>query len=445
VSSLTRVPTEKAPCADSILGPTQPALMAPATQTLDEATPRARGDHPRWSPSLLALALTVLGVALAVAGCGEDTAAESVAAPAQRPIHQSWRCGWGSFRDRASFQLPPACWRPFADRSWLNTPLPAHPRLAVRGVHGENAGSADLVRALMNHGTGAVGDLRPVGAQSWQHAMYFNRPSDPVYTLSCAHSTRNCNQKNSAAGKRLRIPCNATVPNGTDRQLFVIDQRTGYEWDMTGLNRAQVLCGGGTFYVTLATKIRMSGDGRGSCAADAACVGMSAGQVREPELASGSISHALFMVNGECNSSGTPASLYPADPHNTCSDSSRGAPKVGQWFYLAMTDSQIAASGFAPWQRTILRALAHYGMFVGDQGSNGAFDVFTEDQSTWSSFGQPNPWLSLARRLAKDPANHVESADPASVVLGMSNIPHSFWTTHLRAVDPCVVRRTCSP
>jgi hypothetical protein len=288
-----------------------------------------------------------------------------------------------------------------------------------------------------------VRDLKPVVESSWQHAMYFSRTSDPTYTLSCQRSARNCDQPNSAVGEQVHIPCGATVPNGTDMQLFIIDQSSGYEYDLVGLTPGQVLCGGGVFDVSLATRIPLTGDGRGSCAADAACVGMSAGQVRVQELQAGSINHAIFIVDGVCDNSGTPASLYPADPTNSCSGSNPGAPKVGQWYYLALTDAQISATGFPTWQQTILRALARYGMFVGDQGSTGAFDIFTEDQRTWSSFNRPNPWLAYAQQLARDPANNIRSASGTSVDFGMDNIPRSFWSENLRAVDACVIQRSC--
>jgi hypothetical protein len=339
--------------------------------------------------------------------------------------------------------MPSACWRPFADASWLNTPLPANPKVAVSGVDGENGNSSALVASLMNYGTGVVRDIKPVVGTSWQHAMYFSSPTDPVWTLSCAHSTRNCNQTNSAVGEQIHIPSGATVPNGTDMQLFVIDQASGYEYDLGGLTPGQVLTGGGTFYVSLATKVPLNGDGRFSCAADSACVGMSAGQVRASELAAGSINHAIFIINGTCDNTGTPTSLYPAVYYNSCGGKSPGAPKVGQWYYLALSDAQIAATGYPAWQQTILRALAHYGMFVGDQGSNGAFDIFTEDQGTWNSFKQGNPWVGYAQSLAQNSANNVHAAASSDVDLGMDNITHSFWTNNLRAVSPCVIQRTC--
>lgn len=405
-------------------------------------TPASRASKPVTIPHVTVTAgAPSTGSVTVGTGSGSGTAGSGGSGSAS--AGQTVSCGLGTFSDGAAFNIPSGCWHPFADSSWLNSTLPAAPRLAQGGVDGEDVGSTALVNALMSHGSQAVRDLTPVVKTSWQHAMYFSSPTDPVYTLSCAESTRNCNQVNSAVGEQIHIPCGATVPNGTDMQLFVIDQTDGYEYDLGGLTPGQRLCGGGVFYVSLATKVPLNGDGRFSCAGDAACVGMSAGQIREQELASGNIDHAIFVVDGNCDSSGTPMSLYPADPDNSCSGGVVGAPKEGQWFYLALTDAQIAATGYPAWQQTILRALAHYGMFVGDQGSNGAFDMFTEDQGTYSSFNQANPWVAYAQSLAADPNNHVYADSSTAVDLGMDDIPHSFWVQNLRAVDPCVIQRTC--
>jgi hypothetical protein len=310
-------------------------------------------------------------------------------------------------------------------------------------VDGENADSRDLVRRLMSHGTGVVRDITPIMPDDFQHAMYFSGPHDPEYTLSCRSSTRDCHGPNSAVGLRLRIPCGARVPTGTDRQLFVIDQRTRFEWDLAGTRSGQRLCGGGVLQVTLATRIRIDGDGRGSCATDAACVGSSAGQLRARELEAGSIQHALFVVDGDCDAGGAPASVFPAQPDNSCRGSVPGAPKVGQWFRLDLTDAQIAATGYPAWQQTLLRALSHYGMFVGDQGSNGAFDIYTESHASYASFGSPNPWTAYARRLARRRANRVAIAPDGTIRFRLDDIPHAFWLEHLRAVSPCAIARTC--
>jgi len=40
----------------------------------------------------------------------------------------TYTCGWGTF-NTLPLNLPTDCWRPFADNSWLNTPLPANPQL----------------------------------------------------------------------------------------------------------------------------------------------------------------------------------------------------------------------------------------------------------------------------------------------------------------------------
>ena len=53
------------------------------------------------------------------------------------------------------------------------------------------------------------------------------------------------------------------------------------------------------------------------------------------------------------------------------------------------------------WQKTILRAMARYGLYVGDTGGGG-WGIQFESGSSFTSFGQPDPWVRLrGRRGAK--------------------------------------------
>jgi hypothetical protein len=74
--------------------------------------------------------------------------------------------------------------------------------------------------------------------------------------------------------------------------------------------------------------------------------------------------------------------------------SNTDAPAMGQHLYLDMTDAEIAALSKPEWQKTILRALAHYGAYVGDTGGGGWGFMF-ESGSSFTSFGLPDPWVAL--------------------------------------------------
>ena len=45
--------------------------------------------------------------------------------------------------------------------------------------------------------------------------------------------------------------------------------------------------------------------------------------------------------------------------------------------------------------------MAHYGMYVGDTGGGG-WGIQFESGSSYTSFGQPDPWVGLAAKLGAE-------------------------------------------
>ena len=68
-----------------------------------------------------------------------------------------------------------------------------------------------------------------------------------------------------------------------------------------------------------------------------------------------------------------------------------------QHLYLAMSDDEIGALNVPDWQKTILTAMARYGMFVGDTGGS-PWGVEFESGSTYTSYGQADPWVAWAKQ-----------------------------------------------
>jgi len=349
-------------------------------------------------------------------------------APAPAPSSlPSWNCGWGSF---ALTSQPGACWRPFGDGSFFNTPLPASPKL--------DPNSAAMVASMTggSNGDGTAHPMDPMtsGANDYYHPYFFSSPTDPTYTISCTRSL--CPLR----GYSVHIPTNAQPAGGTDHHMVILDQANNLEWDFFDVQPRSL--GGGTLTVGLAGREPIDSAGGQmdppTCA-DAACVGLLAGMVREPELAAGAIDHALFAVI-HCTNTST---VYPGWSGNY-GPACAGSPiPTGQWFALDLTDSQVdALPGVAGWQRTILKAMHDYGMFVGDEGSNGAFELEVESPATWA--GTTNPWIAYAQlQQATDPNNHVSGSGSSFYFNLNSGLGQSFWAAHLKAIDPCVIQRTC--
>jgi hypothetical protein len=111
---------------------------------------------------------------------------------------------------------------------------------------------------------------------------------------------------------------------------------------------------------------------------------------------------------------------------------------MGQHFFLDMSDLEINLLEIPEWQKTIVRALAHYGAFVGDTGGSGWV------LKLWSGLpykraGDPDPWLGVGQLFGVP-----------SYIAGDGSRRYTFdmrtavdWDSRLRVVSPCVSRRSC--
>jgi hypothetical protein len=257
--------------------------------------------------------------------------------------------------------------------------------------------------------------------------IYYSRPGDPSFRLHCTQSWGRC----ALEGAAIRIPDQARPAGGSDAHLTVIDPVSGWEYDLWGVWSKPR--GGGTLPFRWGGRTRIDGDGLGSDAV-AARYGTAAGVVRAEELASGQINHALFL-GVRCDSG---RHVYPAAKHGLrCSEiglPNADAPAEGARFQLAMSDLQIAVLPVPEWKKTILRAMAHYGMIVGDTG--GSWGLQWDSGVAYTSFGAPDPWVSLARQWSV-PYYAPDNDYVFNLREGVD------WARYLRVVRPCVSRGTC--
>ena len=327
----------------------------------------------------------------------------------------SFPCGdWGSF---GASNLPGACWRAYSDSSPFNRLLPAKPRLA--------SDSQQMVDTMTGWGAPEEPYFGASGSDGdWNHPYYFSQPNDPVYTVHCTESWGTC----EVEGMQVRIPDGARAAGGSDGHMAVVDQAGGWEYDFWQVKSKPA--GGGTLTISWGGRTRMGtddADGLGSDAT-AALFGLMAGVIRYPEMAAGNINHALFLIIKCARGKVYPAQGLGAD----CADGH--APAMGQHLFLDMSDDEIAALNAPDWQRTILRAMAHYGMFVGDTGGS-PWGVEFESGSTYTSFGQADPWVAWAKQQPD-----------ATTWQGRQYLPRITgvdWKSRLKAVDPCVDQGTC--
>jgi hypothetical protein len=291
-------------------------------------------------------------------------------------------------------------WRHHADDSPFNTPVPANPRIspdsaaAVKHFVNSWKGNDDLNYAPRF--TAGIADT------SWDytHPIYYSQPGDPIYKIHCAESWGTC----EIEGMQVAIPAQARPAGGSDGHLTVIDQTSGWEYDFWQVRNKPSR--GGTITISWGGRTRIDGDGLDSNGT-AAHFGGAAGIIRPAELEAGEIDHALFLVVKCTNGK----SVYPAGSGvgRSCSDMglpNAGAPPMGAHFYLDMSDSEINAAKVPEWKRTVMRAAAHYGLFVGDTGGGG---IVVESGSSYTSFGLPDPWVKIARDAGITPWRNPET------------------------------------
>ena len=298
---------------------------------------------------------------------------------------------WLGFR---AGHWPSADWRPYAPSSPFNRRIAARPRVHPR--------SERIVAQLLAWGEPAqlVAGAND-STDDYAHPTYYATSKDPLFRLrSDAPWSRS-----AVDGRRIRIPDAARPAAGGDGHMTVV-QPDGWEYDFWQVRSKPR--GGGMMRYTHGNRIRIDGDGL-HARATASGFGTLAGIIRAPELAAGRIEHALFLVvrctapsrafgYGARRRDGDGAYVYPADGGDArCGSDEPDAPPMGARLQLAMSDAQIAALPMPRWKKGILRALAHYGGYVGDTGGPG-FGVQIESSTTYTAFGRPDPLVQLAQR-----------------------------------------------
>ncbi len=314
---------------------------------------------------------------------------------------------------------PAGCWRPYSAASPFNQPLPLAPRVA--------ADSTAVVTRLLSFGR--VQNVVAGQADTnddYGHPTYYPRPADPLFRLHCYEASwGTC----PIEGHEIRVPDAARPAAGGDGHLTVVDQDRGWEYDLYKMRSKPA--GGGMLEFRWGGRTRIEGDGLRS-GATAAQFGNLAGIVRAAELEAERIDHALFLTVS-CSAG---RSVYPAQGAGRSCAALRlpnaYAPPMGARFQLAMSAAEIDLLPVSAWKKTVLRAMASYGMFVGDTGGS-SWGIKVESGSTFTSFGYPDPLVAFAR------ANAWMSFE----TVWIGNLHDGVPWERLRVLDPCVTRHTC--
>lgn len=332
---------------------------------------------------------------------------------------------------------PAACWRPYGAGSPFNRELPPDPVVA--------SDSATIISNLVaNHVDFAGGGSDfAFTTGDGRDAVYYSQSGDPMVRIHCTYEwgPRTCTGSDGVNidGKLIPVPRGAQPAGGVDRHMTVIDQAAGREYDFEhatwdGDRILDVWSGGGVAIGPNAG----TGLGGGATASDFATF---AGLITERELAADAINHAL-VASVPC----TDGSVAPAVRPNGFSCAQLGSwnptgtpPPLGALLQLTMTDDQIAATRAPAWERTIMTAMAHYGMYVNDtNGSDGgnAISVEAESDVSYTSLGERPLMAGFMKRAG-----------------GTYYAPLQRWILtgpflslkRLRVISPCFGARACGP
>jgi hypothetical protein len=278
--------------------------------------------------------------------------------------------------------------RPYSDASPFNTPIPSDVQVLP---------NSSTIVANSYLGT-APSPMRVSASPSvdYSHPIFHATSGDPSYTIRC--------NSGGITGMVIQIPAGARPTTSSDGHMAIV-QPDGWEYDLWQAQTPSA----GTVRCNIGYRQRY--DGLGIVTADmkrsdsslgggtASYFGEAAGLIRANEIQAGVIPHALFLVI----KSGSSGSVYPA--YKADATGNQNGPPMGQRFRLNMSDAAIDASCAPGWEKTVAKAMAHYGLYFGDTGGSG-FSPMMESALTYTAVGQPNPWDAVAAQygIKQDPS-----------------------------------------
>jgi hypothetical protein len=278
--------------------------------------------------------------------------------------------------------------RPYSDASPFNTPIPSDVRVL------DNSSTI-----VANSYLGTTPSPMRVSASpsvDYSHPIFYAKSGDPSYTIRC--------NSGGITGMVIQIPAGARPTTSSDGHMAIV-QPDGWEYDLWQAQTPSA----GTVRCNIGYRQRY--DGLGIVTADmkrqdpslgggtASYFGEAAGLIRANEIQAGVIPHALFLVI----KSGSSGSVYPA--YKADATGNQNGPPMGQRFRLNMSDAAIDASCAPGWEKTVAKAMAHYGLYFGDTGGSG-FSPMMESALTYTAVGQSNPWDAVAAQygIKQDPS-----------------------------------------
>jgi hypothetical protein len=257
-------------------------------------------------------------------------------------------------------------YRPFGDRSWWNSPVPANAPL--------NADNAQILNYLSTAPESGQGCLRLAGAQhnKWGQPAYWVRASDPEYAI-----------QGLPAGappelRHLRIPAGARSADNSDGTMTIYDMRRGYVALLTDAHYDAATdtwsaSGGSVSYMDSNGLLDATGKSN-----DPRNVGTHRGNngatsyVRYDMVQAGDVRNVLKIAAGPALANRWVFPMTGSD--GSVSDPAVGAPPEGLRMRLNPS-LDLKSLGLHPQALVIAKALQKYGVYIGDSGGTTALKL----------------------------------------------------------------------
>lgn len=278
-----------------------------------------------------------------------------------------------------------------------------------------------------------LGAAELAGEHDFGHPIYYARPDDSLVTLEPTEGGLNL------SGLQIRVPSAAKPAKGSDKHMVVV-QPNGLVYSFW---KASAPAGGKLAFAIGGVNI-IGGSGLDlPIGATAANFSGAAGIIRAAELMADNIPHALSMTVGHCTNqlgfgfgvekaATNSAYVYPAT-HGGSGENDPNLPPLGAKIRLKMSEAEIAALACKWYEKTILRALATYGGYIGDT-SGGTFGFMVESGEAYKSFGLTDP-LKLWGEAEGLAAGEGEFA--GSRILKITNaMSEAEWKSRLEVLTP---------
>jgi hypothetical protein len=256
-------------------------------------------------------------------------------------------------------------YRPFRDRSWWNTPVPANAPADPQG--------AQVLHYLQTAPESGQGCLRLAGAQSnkWGQPAYWAQPGDPEYDV------KGLPDGAPTEVRHLRIPKGARSANNSDGTMSVYDIDRGYVVLLTDAHYDRA---NNTWSASGATVTYLDSNGLSAAArsGDPRNIGTHRGNngatsyVRYDMVKAGDVRNVLKIAAGPELANRFVFPMTGSDGEVT--DPAVGAPPEGLRLRLKPS-IDLEALGLHPQALVIAKALQTYGVYLGDSGGTTALKL----------------------------------------------------------------------